>query len=56
LMGSVGDGVGLHPGDQVVVAFEQADDDLAGGIVVLLRRKKAEHPEDSAWRDAVAVW
>ena len=33
LMGSVGDGVGLHPGDQVVVVFEQADDDLAGGIV-----------------------
>jgi hypothetical protein len=24
--------------------------------LVLLRRKKAEHPEDSAWRDAVAVW
>jgi hypothetical protein len=27
----------------------------ASGLI-LLRRKKAEHPEDSAWRDAVAVW
>ncbi len=33
LMGGVGDGVGLHPGEQVVVLFEQAGDDLARGIV-----------------------
>ncbi len=33
LMGGVGDGVGLHPRDQVVVLFEQTGDDLAGGIV-----------------------
>ena len=32
-MGGVGDGVGLHPGDQVVVLFEQAGDNLARGIV-----------------------
>ena len=32
-MGGVGDGVGLHPGEQVVVLFEQAGDDLARGIV-----------------------
>ena len=32
-MGSEGDGVGLHPRDQVVVLVEQAGDDLARGIV-----------------------
>src|SRR3981081_3552158 len=32
-MGGVGDGVGLHPRDQVVVLFERAGDDLARGIV-----------------------
>ena len=32
-MGGVGDGVGLHPRDQVVVLLEQAGDDLARGIV-----------------------
>src|ERR1700721_3779476 len=34
LMGGVGDGVGLHPRDQVVVLFEQAGDDLARGILI----------------------
>ena len=33
LVSGIGDGVGLHPGEQVVVLFEQADDDLVGGIV-----------------------
>ena len=33
LVRGVGDGVGLHPGDQVIVVFEQAGDDLARGIV-----------------------
>ena len=33
LVEGVGDGVGLHPGDQVIVLFEQAGDDLACGIV-----------------------
>ena len=32
-MDGVGDGVGLHPRDQVIVLFEQAGDDLARGIV-----------------------
>jgi hypothetical protein len=31
-------------------------DPAKAAVLVLLRRKKAEHPEDSAWRDAVAVW
>jgi hypothetical protein len=33
LIRGVGNGVGLHPGDQMIVIFEQAGDDLAGGIV-----------------------
>ena len=33
LVSRVGDGVGLHPRDQVVVFLEQAGDDLARGIV-----------------------
>ena len=30
-VGGVGDGIGLHPGDQMVVLPEQAGDDLVGG-------------------------
>ena len=33
LVSGIGDGVGLHPGEQVVVLLEQAGDDLVGGIV-----------------------
>ena len=33
LVSGIGDGVGLHPGEQVVVLLEQTGDDLVGGIV-----------------------
>ena len=33
MVGGVGDGIGLHPGDQMVVLPEQAGDDLVCGIV-----------------------
>src|SRR5215469_13140330 len=33
LMGGVGDGIGLHPGEEVIVLREQTGDDLVRGVV-----------------------